>query len=58
MQLIGRSFDEFTLLRIRCRVPGGATDFHEKSAEARMSNLVEIRNLNNSLQLASAPSMP
>ena len=45
MQLIGRSFDEAMLLRIGAAFQR-ATDHHAQSAKTRMTNLVEIRNLN------------
>ena len=45
MQLIGRSFDEAMLVRIGAAFQR-ATDFHRPGAEASMSNLVEINNLN------------
>ena len=45
MQLIGRSFDEAMLLRIGAAFQR-ATDYHQRVPKARMTNLVEIRDLN------------
>ena len=45
MQLIGRAFDEATLLQIGAAFQR-ATDFHSPSARAQMTDLVDIKNLN------------
>ena len=45
MQLIGRSFDEAMLVRIGAAFQR-ATDFHQAGAQSRMTNLVEIHDLN------------
>ena len=45
MQLIGRSFDEATLLRIGAAFQR-ATDFHDQVPKLRMTPLVDIRDLN------------
>ena len=45
MQLIGRAFDEAGLVRIGAAFQR-ATDYHQQVPKARMSNLVEIRDLN------------
>ena len=45
MQLIGRSFDEATLLRIGAAFQR-ATDFHDKVPKPAMTKLVDIRDLN------------
>ena len=45
MQLIGRAFDEAGLVRIGAAFQR-ATDYHQQVPKARMTNLVEIRDLN------------
>ena len=45
MQLIGRAFDEAGLVRIGAAFQR-ATDYHQQGTQSRMSNLVEIRDLN------------